>query len=394
MYRNTYVEINLSNLYDNALSVIKSYGGYKYYIGVVKSNFYGHGSYSVNELIKAGVNYLAVSNLLEAKNIRKYNKEIPILCLEPIGLKYVSLALELGVTFTVSSLDYLKKLRSLGKNRNLKIHLKINSGMNRLGFSDKNEVVEAFTIINEYFTIEGIYSHFHSIGYLDKSYDKQVESFKDVVSLIDLSKIKMVHLGKSASLVNHEKLEFCNSVRLGIILYGVDVSINKSSDMLRNLKNEFIIKSKKISEVNYGCKAKLKSSLSFFSEVIEVNFVTKGSFVGYGFSYKTNKDGFYAVVSAGYADGLKINGKNRYVVINNKKYEIINVTSGMIIIKVNKSVKVGSVVEIYGSNVNLKYNARKSLTNTYDLYSSLHESIPRVYTKNGKEIYSEIWEVM
>ena len=90
MYRNTYVKINNETLTSNVKKIVKFYNSYKYYIGVVKANAYGHGDYIVNDLIKGGINYLAVSSLEEAISIRKYNKKIPILVLEPINLKYIN----------------------------------------------------------------------------------------------------------------------------------------------------------------------------------------------------------------------------------------------------------------------------------------------------------------
>ena len=78
MYRKTYAQIDNKVLTDNVKKIIKKYNNYKYYIGVVKANAYGHGDYIVNDLIKGGINYLAVSSLEEAISIRKFNKEIPI----------------------------------------------------------------------------------------------------------------------------------------------------------------------------------------------------------------------------------------------------------------------------------------------------------------------------
>ena len=85
MYRKTYVKIDNDILESNVKEIIKKYNSYDYYIGVVKANAYGHGSYIVNNLIDAGINYLAVSSLEEAIDVRKYNKDIPILVLVPVG---------------------------------------------------------------------------------------------------------------------------------------------------------------------------------------------------------------------------------------------------------------------------------------------------------------------
>ena len=395
MYRNTYFEINLDALADNFKNIKNELKDYKYYIAVVKSNCYGHGSYSINALIKAGANYLAISNLLEAENIRKINKTIPIICLEPINLEYIKKAQELNIILTVSSLEYLKKLKNLNDldSKNIKIHLKINSGMNRLGFNDKLEVEKAVSIINKNFILEGVYSHFHSLGITDEYYDKQVNNFLDITSLIDLKKVKMIHFSRSSSVVNHEKLPFCNSVRLGAILYGIDVSIKEPKN-LRKIKNNLIRKFKKISKVTYENNISLKNALSFYSEVIEINFVKKDSYIGYGLNYKLEEDSHIAVVCAGYSDGLKQNDTNRHVIINDKKYLIVGkVCAGMFMIKVSNEVKVGDKVTIYGENLNIKSIARNAKASEYDLYSSLHEAIPRIYIENKKEIYKEIWEV-
>ena len=78
MYRKTYVEINLDTIEENIKKIKTTYSRYKYYIGVVKNNAYGHGIYSINAMINGGINYLAVSSLEEALEVRKINKEIPV----------------------------------------------------------------------------------------------------------------------------------------------------------------------------------------------------------------------------------------------------------------------------------------------------------------------------
>ena len=101
MYRNTYVKIDNQTLENNIKEITMSYPQYKYYIGVVKANAYGHGIYIVNNLIKAGINYLATSSLQEALDIRKYNQDIPILVLEPINLTNIETILKNKITITI-----------------------------------------------------------------------------------------------------------------------------------------------------------------------------------------------------------------------------------------------------------------------------------------------------
>ena len=115
MYRQTYVKIDNNTLTSNVKEIIKYYPNYKYYIGVVKANAYGHGMYIVNDLIKGGVNYLATSSLEEAIAVREYNKNIPVLCLEPINLSFIEKVISHNITITIESLPYLKELIKLNK---------------------------------------------------------------------------------------------------------------------------------------------------------------------------------------------------------------------------------------------------------------------------------------
>ena len=111
MYRKTYVEVNIDNLKNNVENIISYYNDYKYYFGVVKGNGYGHGiKYVINEIIESGVNYLAVSSLEEAMEIRNINKEIPILILEPIDLTFLKICIDNNITITVHDYNYANDL--------------------------------------------------------------------------------------------------------------------------------------------------------------------------------------------------------------------------------------------------------------------------------------------
>jgi len=144
MYRNTYVKIDENILKNNVKEIKKKYSNYKYYIGVVKGNCYGHGFYSVNSLIEGGVNYLATSSLEEAIEVRKYNKDIPILCLEPIDSKYIDDILRYKVTVTIDSKRLASDYSKLSFKGKLKVHLKLDTGMNRLGMKSKKKLEKLF----------------------------------------------------------------------------------------------------------------------------------------------------------------------------------------------------------------------------------------------------------
>lgn len=367
MYRRTYVEVNLDNLNKNVRNIIQSFPGYKYYIGIVKGNAYGHGEYISKYIIQNGINYLAISSLEEAKQVRKYvSNDIPILCLEPISLDYIKEIIEYNVTISVCNLEYYKQLRELEINGVIKFHLKLNTGMNRLGISSLDDVNYIFNDVrNDNIVFEGIFTHFATDGVNDKLFLKQLDNFKYLTSEIDLSKIEIVHLGKSATLENHQKLDFCNGVRLGIMMYGVS---SFSSDK----------ESKKIEPIR---------SLSLCSEVVDVHKINSGETVGYGDSNVVLDDSYIAVLPVGYADGLQYNYKDWMVTINGKKYPVVgSVMMGMITVLVDNNVKVCDKVILFNHQDDYIELASKFNTIPYILMTNLHRDLPRVYIQNDEVV--------
>ena len=302
--RNTYALINLNYLSDNIKEIKTKYNDYKYYIGVVKANAYGHGDYIVNKLEESGINYLAVSSLEEAIDVRKYNKKLPILCFGYVDLKEVDKIIENDVTLSIVSYDYFNDLKKL--NKNIKLHLKINSGMNRFGIKEKEEVKRIVDEIKDTnMELEGIYTHLATSGVSDIYYDMQINNFEEITSLINLEEIKMVHLFNSLALARHKKLKYANTVRLGLMMYGFTYNVGNLST-INELKRKIKLKGKIISDTTLTNDLKLKKVLSLYSEVVNINKIKKGEFVGYNASYIASKDSYIAVVSIGHADGIKI----------------------------------------------------------------------------------------
>lgn len=387
MYRKNYVEINLDNIKYNVETIKEVYNDYEYYIGVVKGNAYGHGLGIIKTLIKAGINYLAVSSLEEALEIRKIEKNIPILILEPIHIEELDIAIKNNITITISNYDYFKKMKKIDI-KDLKIHLKLNSGMNRLGLDKKEHVHEICLTFEK--NIEGIYSHLATLGIIDKTYDKQIEKFKELVSDIDLNRVKIVHLFRSTSLESHPKLEFCNGVRLGIIMYGYNQTFlkpNSFKNKMRLKKYAKIQKKENISITYKENKTELKPAYRLITEVIEIKEINKGDIVGYAGTYKANSKELIAVCPIGYSDGLSTNYQNKKVLINNNKYNIVGVISmGMITIKVDDKVKVGDEVILIGEEVTAKMTARHIRESVHTTLTQINDNVPRIYIENGKEV--------
>lgn len=395
MYRKTFIEINLDNIIKNVKTIIKKYPDYKYYIGMVKSNAYGHGMYVINEMINNGINYLAVSNLEEALDIRRFNKDIPVLCVEPIELDSIDVAIKNNVTITIHDIDYFKKINDQIKKK-IKVHIKIDTGMNRLGIKDKDEFNEIVKLIkeNDNIYLEGLFTHFATPGVNDKFYDNQISKFKYITSDIDLSKIDIIHLSSSFIMLAHPKIEIANGVRCGTILFGYDIAPKKLNNSLKNIlrkiRNSYLIKKYNISKTYENVDIDLKPAFKVKTNVIQIKKIKKHEKVGYGILYEAQKDEIIATLPIGYDDGIGINHDNRYVLINNKKYKAVGeISMCMMSVLVDESVKVGDSVTIMGDSITLGMMSRLNNTSIHNTLVNIGKVLPRIYKKDNKIVYSE-----
>ena len=384
---NNYVEINLNNIAFNVKNILSKYKDYKYYIAVVKGNAYGHGYEVANTMIENGINYLAVSDLSEAiklKQVLKY--DIPILIMTPVAINDINICIDNNFTIVISNFSFYKELKKL--NKKIKVHLIINSGMNRLGINDKEEIN---TIYNECLNnksniiLEGIFTHMSTIGIIDRNWDKQLNNFKDLTKELDLNKFKMIHISCSTSLVVHPKIEFCNTVRIGSLLYGVSInSINENGliNKLKKIRRNIIRKQKKISNINNNFNIELKQALILYSKVIDIKKVPADSYIGYNASYKTEDDITIAVIGIGYSNGLPFNNYNREVKINGNYYPIVGATNmNMITVVVDDKVKINDSVILLDNINDTKHIASILELSPIYLFTNINETIKRIYIK-------------
>ena len=373
MYRKTYVEIDCNKLENNIKEIKNKYNDYKYYIGVVKANCYGHGIESIKYLIKGGINYLATSSLEEALKIRKLYKDISILVLEQIHYEDILVATKNNIDITIDNKDSFDKL--INNNINIKFHIKIDSGMNRFGFKDKNDVKYVFDNSNECVKLIGIYTQLYSGA--GNSLKKELEQFKDLTSLIDLNKIDIVHIDRSLTLEQHGKIEFANGIRLGILMYGFN-KYRYPLSWKRKLYNKIF----RIKDNYKESILNLDTVLKFYTEVIETKKVSSNEIIGYGGMYDNKSDVIVGILPYGFADYLFIN--KSYVYINGKKYNIVVNYMDVTSVIIDESVKVGDKVEIFGDNISIRKASRLANANVYKTICSITNRVPRVYVYNDE----------
>ena len=390
----THLEVDLDILEQNASELVSKYKNYKYIFGVLKSNAYGHGEYVVNAFIKGGINYICVSYIEEALKVRSFNKKIPILCMQPIIIDDLKKAYDNNITLTVDNMDYLDSLIKKC-TKNIKVHLKVDSGMNRLGFKTKEEIKEAYDKIVscKYIELEGIYTHLATIGLFDNKYDNQVKKFNDALSLINVKKVPIIHFGSSAITIGHDKLPFVNGARFGIALYGYNVTLNISTlglkNKIRSLRNTYYQKKLSLSPVNANVKLNLKPAISMKTRIIEIKDVNAGEYIGYGATYKAEENIKIAILPIGYYDGIGTSS-NRYVLINKKKYYMVGAMSmNMMIIKIDDKVKITDEVTILGEEITPRVLSSFKGGSVVETLLDIGKVNPHYYISNGKVVYKE-----
>ena len=250
--------------------------------------------------------------------------------------------------------------------------------MHRLGFTDKVVIKEVYDKLQS--NVEGIYTHMATSGINDKKFDNQIDNFKELTSLIDLSKIDIVHIGRSATLINHKKYDFVNGTRIGILMYGIpnnDIVFSGFKGKLREAKRNKRLKQLNISETNLVSPIKVEQSFKLVSEIIEMKNIKANEYVGYGLANKVETDSIIGIIPIGYADGFDIRNTGNTVKINNRLYQIIgSVNSGMIIIKIDNNVKIHDRVEVIYDVVKTSKYTNQTV---YTVTSNINSNVNRIY---------------
>ncbi|MBQ1787223.1 MAG: alanine racemase [Turicibacter sp.] len=364
-YRDTWAEIDLDAIAYN-VKQIKKLHPTKEIFAVVKANGYGHGDAEVSKVaIEAGVSCLAVSGLDEALRLRQSGIEVPILVLGMTRLKDVSLAAENNISLTAHDEVWINHLVSLPLEKKIKVHLKIDSGMHRLGLMDANQIQTNFNLLKTapMVEVEGIFTHMATAD-CDKEYlDYQIQNFKHLISNLDLSGVKYVHLENTATLLQKE-FDFDHAIRLGIGLYGV----NPDADFI---------------PIDFA----LKPALKLLSNLVQVKQIKKGDKVGYGSTYEAKNDEWIGIVPIGYADGWIRSHQGRCVIVEGYECEIIGrVCMDQMMIRLPKKFPMGTKVTLIGDGMPVERVAKEIGTISYEILCLISDRVPRVYKQNGKTI--------
>lgn len=362
----TVLSINLKNLANN-IDAIKSLklAKNKTIIAILKSDAYGHGIASVADvLINNGVNFFGIISMDEAALIRKNHSGAKLLMLMGVSGCDIEYAIKMNLSIGVFSLDYLNlimdKSKKLGAPVNL--HIKYDSGMNRLGLNNL-EIKKAIKIINENknrLNIEGIFSHLSSGSDIEYT-DFQLKNFKKAESEFKKNGIVPVysHISASSSLLNNKiETDFSNAIRPGISLYGIDPNAGAEPNL------------------------NLKPLMTLKSSIIQIKKVKKGASVSYNNTFKAPYDMVTAVICAGYDNGIPrlLSNNGRFLIKDNFASILGIVTMNMTIVDITKirGVDIGDEVIIMGEGLKKRITpseiASAAQTIPYEIYLNLGKS--------------------
>lgn len=379
-YKGTRVEINLDNLAFNLKNIREFINKDTMIMAVVKGNAYGHGAIATSKtFLENGADMLAVSVFQEAIELRKANIESPILIFNYVPDYQYELIIENEIMLSIYNYEDGVLLSDIAKrmNKDARIHIKIDTGMSRLGFLPNDKSIEEIIKISRLpnIEIEGIYSHFSCADEKDKTFtEKQYNRFDSFVKKLEDNNIDIPikHISNSAGIIDHPEYNL-NMVRPGILLYGYYPS----------------------DEVNHS-NLILRPALTFKTNVAHLKTLPSSTGIGYNREFITERESEIATLSVGYADGYYrlLTGKGE-VSINGSRAKVVGkicMDQMMADVTDIQDVKREDEVILFGYEDNnyphVEEIAESLGTTFYEVITSISRRVPKIYLKDG--VYDHI----
>ncbi|MCY9216326.1 alanine racemase [Bacillus haynesii] len=369
-YRKTWAEIDLTALKENVRNMKRHIGEHVHLMAVVKANAYGHGDAQVAKAALAeGASILAVALLDEALSLRAQGIEEPILVLGAVPPEYTSIAAEKRIIVTGYSTGWLKDVLGFLDETEapLEYHLKIDTGMGRLGCKSEEEIKEMMemTEASDKLNCTGVFTHFATADEKDTDYfDMQLDRFKELISSLPLDRL-MVHSSNSAAGLRFREQLF-NAVRFGIGMYGLAPS----------------------TEIKDELPFRLREVFSLHTELTHVKKIKKGESVSYGATYTAERDEWIGTVPVGYADGWLRRLAGTEVLIDGKRQKIAGrICMDQFMISLAEEYPVGTKVTLIGKQqdewISVDEIAQNLQTINYEITCMISSRVPRMFLENG-----------
>lgn len=379
--RRTWAEIDLSRAEYNFRTIRERLSPDTKLCCVVKANAYGHSAIELGKLYEAsGADFLAVSNVEEALQLRVAKIRLPILILGYTPEECAGILARENISQCVFSEEYGLRLAECARRQNVtvKIHIKLDTGMGRIGFRRRDDGDDTLSEIrhvceSEGLFPEGIFTHFASAdeGENGKAFSaRQFERFEQTVSALQESGITFAirHCSNSAAVFDYPSYHL-DMVRAGVVLYGL-------------LPSEHV-----------NPLPKLRHVMTLYSVISHIKTVFPGDTVSYGRRYTAESKRKIATVPIGYADGFRRCGGDGtcFLGVNGKACPIVGrVCMDQLMIDVTDvPCKVGDRVTIFGDEEPFTPERLAEATDTigYEIICAVGERVPRVFTRDGKSLF-------
>jgi len=369
--KRTWAEIHIKNIMDNYAALKKNIGNSVKKCCVVKADGYGHGALKLaHELELEDIDYFAVATLSEALELREGGIFTPILILGYTPPTAAAVLAKNDITQCVYSLEYANNLEKCAKMAGcvVKIHIKLDSGMGRIGFScfDIQRTISAVSdvALRKSFFTEGIFTHFAVAdeGEGGEAYTRaQFNRFVSVVRGLEKEGInfKIRHAANSAAIIDYPEMAL-DMVRMGIALYGLVPSGSLSESI------------------------ELKPGMTLKSVITSVKSIEAGRSVSYGCNFTAKAERKIATVAAGYADGFERHNTGSFVLVGGRKADIVgNVCMDQFMIDVTDiDCSMGDEVILFGDEggvLSADTVANKCQTINYEVVCGVSRRVSRVY---------------
>ena len=377
LLKRTWANVDLDALAHNYHAIKAHIPGDCRFLGVMKADAYGHGAVPLSHaLVELGAEYLAVSNLEEAVQLRRGGIRAPILILGYTPPMYAENMIYLDLNQEIHSLEYARELNAAlnGTNFILNTHLKLDTGMTRIGFTayDNEQALEDMVKAAHlpHLQVEGAFMHFcaaDSKAPEDTAFTRlQYERFERALDFLQTRGIRpeLRHCCNSGGTLQYPEYAM-DMIRPGILTYGV-LPAQEMAGILD-----------------------LKPVLSLYTTVSQIREIPAGIDISYGRTYTTETDRKIAVLSIGYADGLlrSLSGKACFLIRGRQVHVVGRICMDMCMVDVTDlpDIQVGDEVTIIGAELPCDGLADQLGTIPYEVLCGINKRIPRIYLQNGKE---------
>ena len=375
-YRRIQADINLDAIRQNIKTVQALNPADRKTLLVIKADAYGHGSVTLAKEMDDLADYFAVATMDEAVELRNAGIVKPILILGYTDESEYEAAVKNDITLAIYDAEEAMLLSetALKLGKKAKVHIKVDSGMSRIGFQcTESDVEEAVKLLSmDGLDVEGIFTHYAKADYENKSDAMtQYEKFSWFVKTMEGrgADFKIRHIDNSAGAMEIHSEGF-DMMRLGIVIYGLYPSEEIDKSVV------------------------LKPAMTLKSRVVHIKTLEAGRGIGYGWTYVTDKPTKVATVSVGYADGYpRALSNNGRVLIHGQYAPILGrVCMDQIMIDVTDidDVKIRDEVVLFGTqgenHISIEEVAEPANSFNYEMACHVSRRVPRVYFKDGKEI--------